>query len=253
MEKLIKRLRDEYKGDIKIEKELLNFINHLIYLKYKKVVFPKCDIKDTVNTVSTILSKIDSNYQKQFLDMIIEDDCNKPNISIYNTRKENITENESMSFEHEIYFYKTNTKADIFLLMHEFTHFLMKQNNIIEINKESIPIFSEIICREFLDDYNFYYNRLNSTIFEAKSLKAKKDIIDGNTNLKLIYNTYNFTKEDIKKFEDDILYSKKLDYSGELKYIDGLLKALNYYSHSNSIISDYKNLIESKENKKSKV
>lgn len=242
-EKFLKRLSISHQ-DYQEKEEYLNIANYFANLSYAKESTKEQSLEESIRIIKEILNRINKKYLELFNQMLIEEKEDNPIIYIYKSNND-VKENESLTYFHEIHFYKTDTIYDISLLLHEFSHFLINRNNAFDkdkSNNEIVPILIEFIISDLINNSNYLIVRLNSIIYEAKSILLKHEILNGNFNLDELYQKYNLTKKDITKFETDLLYSKNLKYDTEISYLKGYIYAY-YYSLSNSI-TNYTNLVE---------
>jgi hypothetical protein len=242
----INRLSLEYKGySLEGEEQIIRFAKQLINLEPLPYQLEAKPYEESLLIIEDILNKINPEYLKLFKQMLVEQNQAKPVIYAYNSSNSNTKRNESFTYKNEVHFYKTNTISDVYLLLHEFTHFLMNRQQAFSQNKmnnEIPPILIEFIISEQLNDYNYLKERLSFISFDAKSLLLKKEIINGNTNLSELYIKYNLTLEEIEQFEEELLYSKSLKYEEERNYIYGLLQAFQLSLANN--IENYNTLVE---------
>ena len=242
-EEFLKRLNKNYNYD----NNILDIAQYLSSLKpFNIPSFNPINEDELLDIIKDILKRINNNYYLLFNKMYNEQNCNNPVIYTL-TSNNNILENESNTINNEIFFYKTNTYADIYLLLHEFTHYLVNRNNsyLNDYNKkrydEVLPILIEFIISNILNNNNYIKIRINKSISYSKSILAKHEIGNGNYDINKLFNKYNFNKEEIISFKTDLLYSKSLDYNEELRYIYGFLYA---YYYSDNSINNYKFLLE---------
>ncbi len=243
-QEFLKRIKNNKKYD----EILLGEAKTLSSLKpFEIKEFPKLSEEELLELVEKVLKQIDSKYYEQFINMYNEQDCDNPVIYSLTSNK-NILENESNTYNHEIFFYRTNTLADVYLLLHEFSHFLVNRNNSYQgdMNKkrydEILPILMEFIISDIINNYEYLKIRFNKTIFYSKSILVKEEINNGNYDLDNLFKKYSFSKDDIEFFKNDLLFSKSLEYEEEKRYIYGFIYA-NYYSTIKSI-DIYKSLVE---------
>lgn len=244
-EQFIKRVAETHKGySLEGEEQIIRFAKQLINIEPLPYQLEPKPYEESLLIIEDILNKINPEYLKLFKQMLVEQDQAKPVIYAYNSSS-NTKRNESFTYKNEIHFYKTNTISDVYLLLHEFTHFLMNRQQAFsqnKINNEIPPILIEFIISEHLNDYNYLKERLSFITFDAKSLLIKKEIINGNTNLPELYLKYDMTIEEIEQFEEELLYSKSLKYEEERNYIYGLLQAFQLSLANN--IENYNSLVE---------
>lgn len=224
--------------------EYLKIAEYFTNLQYHEYSLKDQDINTTLNIIKKLLNIINPEYLLEFQQMLEQEDPNKPVIYFY-TSHNPLNLNESLTYYHEIHFYKTYTEADVFLILHEFTHYLINRNNSYsddKSNNEIAPILVEFIVSELLQNEEYLKHRLNEIIYEAKSIMLKQSIINGDTNLIKLYLRYNCTGEDILKFEHDIVSSKNLKYDEELSYLKGFIYALHF--SKNDSIRHYNELVE---------
>jgi len=241
---LDKDFLSKLKKDYQIDNQLIESILPIAKLPYQEFTMEELPFESSILMIQDILSKIDISYLRIFNQMLNEEDPDKPIIYIYDSNN-SLDENESLTYRHEIHFYKTNTTADIYLLLHEFSHYLINRNNAYSYNKsnnEIVPMLMEYIISLELNNQEYIKHRLNDIIFQAKSLVIKSNILKGNYNLDSLYQEYNFTEKDIKRFETDLLYSKSLKYDEEISYIKGFIYA-SYYANLDPI-TNYLKLVE---------
>lgn len=241
---LDKDFLSKLKKDYQIDNQLIESIIPIAKLPYQEFTMEELPFESSILTIQDILSKIDISYLRIFNQMLNEENPDKPIIYIYDSNN-SLDENESLTYRHEIHFYKTNTTADIYLLLHEFSHYLINRNNAYSPNKsnnEIVPMLMEYIISLELNNQEYIKHRLNDIIFQAKSLVIKSNILKGNYNLDSLYQEYNFTEKDIKRFETDLLYSKSLKYDEEISYIKGFIYA-SYYANLDPI-TNYLKLVE---------
>ena len=230
--------------------------DHFIYteaekyypLEYFKIEeFKIMSSEDVLMLVEKLLQEIDINYYILFQQMIQEQDCDNPVIYTFTSHNE-IAQNESNTYEHEIFFYQTGTEADIYLLLHEFSHFLTNRNKsyVNDPNNrkynEIIPILMEFIISYYLGNDNYIKVRMNELIYNSKSIMIKEEISSGNYDLDLLFKKYSLTQSDIIMLRDDLLNNKSLEYEEEIRYIYGVLYAY-YYSLGNPV-TNYRSLVE---------
>lgn len=239
-EKLIKLINNQKIIDdkyIKYAKALYSISNY-------DVSFQSKNIEETIKEVSSILFYIDKLYSKLFNQMLDEDNCNNPYIMILNSNAK-VEENESMCTKNDVFFYKTNTTADPYFLLHEFTHYLINRKESFRKNKENnevASILSEFLIAGVNYDNTFMKNRLNNTISNAKTLLCKNEILNGNLNLKELYTKYNLSQKEIKILEYELFNMETIDANIEIPYINGFIYALKL--REGDIIENYKNLVE---------
>lgn len=230
-------INNHYSSDNKI----IELSKKLALIPYLTENIANQNIDTSIFIIQHFLADFDSKYLKIFNDMLTAENIEKPNITIFNsTRKDN--RNESFTSGHEIFFYKTDTIKDPPLLLHEFTHYLINYNKLAindKKSKEIAPILSEFI----IGDKEYLKERLNTTIMDAKSLVIKYSIINGNYNLKELFNKYNLTPFEQSELISDI-NSRGLNFDSEVSYIYGTLYAY-YFSKANKL-DNYRNLIMNK-------
>ena len=241
----INRLSLEYKGyQLDGEEEIINIAKQLINIELPPYSLEPKPFNESVIIVEELLSKINPDYLTLFKQMLVEQNQANPVIYVYNSANPNAKRNESFTYANEVHIYKTNQISDIYLLLHEFTHFLINRKKAYssnKINNEIAPILIEFIASEHLNDYNYLKERLSFITFDAKSLLVKKEIINGNTNLEELYQKYHFTPEDIQEFEQELLYGKSLKYEEERNYIYSLLEAFQFAKENG--IANYLSLV----------
>ncbi len=235
-------------ASINYDKLLLDEAKYLASLETLKLngfeEIPDCDL---VPLIGMLLENIDEKYYDLFFNILKEQDCNNPTLYIYKSKKE-IEENESLTFNQSIHFFQTNTIADVYLFFHEFSHLLVNRKESYKndySNKrydELLPILSEFIIGNFLNNKEYIKLRINNTIFNAKSILVKEEIKKGNYNIEELFNKYNFSKKDIEFFKNDLLFKKSLDYEVEKRYLYGFI--YGYYYSLNNPIENYKYLVE---------
>ena len=243
-EDFLKKLSDTNKSYQEDEKFLM-WAKALI-VEPQNCVFKEQSIEKTINVVSNILMQIAPEYSMTFLKMLDEEREDKPIIYIFNSNSP-LEENESITYKNEVFFYKTNTTADVYLLLHEFSHFLININNNYSSNKrnnEIAPILIEFIVYIYHGDENFIHHRQNLISKEAKSILIKHEILNGNFDLETLYREYQMSEKEIQDFETDLLYSKKLTYEEEINYINGYVYALYYSKDEHEIITNYIKLVK---------
>ena len=226
---------------------ILEFCNDFTKQNYVKVdKFKKMDIQQVIKISKGILKEIDNEYYKIFNRMIKEQNCDNP--VIYFLKSQNkIKENESNTCYHEIFLYTTETEADIYVLLHEFSHFLTnrKQSYINDRNNkkynEILPFIIEHIISNYLGNDNYLKIRYNETIFNSKLIMIKEGLKNGE-DIDLLFSKYHIKNKDKDRIIDDIFYNKSYDYDEELRYIYGYLYS-NYYSIVDPI-SNYRKLME---------
>ena len=226
------------------EEYILKIANYLATISPVEYQLEAKPFSESVTIIEDLLATINPEYLILFKQMLIEQNQDNPVIYVYNSGSKDNNRNESFTFANELHIYKTDNISDVFLLLHEFTHFLINREKSYtdnKINNEIAPILMEFIIANHLNDYNYLKQRLYYLIHDAKSLLIKKSIISGNYNLAELYAKYNFTKEEIKEFEDDLLYSKSLKYEEERNYLYGFLNA--YYFSLNNSIENYLELV----------
>lgn len=217
-------------------------------MAYLDTFFRKYDIEKTIGDVKSLLSFANNEYLEKFEKMLNEENCDNPYIIIYDSQS-SILQNESQCFAFCITFFKTDTIADISLLLHEFTHYLVNENNkkIKPFERETLPVLSEFLVYDYTKDNNFLKSRLNTVIYDSKSLLCKLAYLSGNKNINKLFEKYNFTENDIKMFKRDFFVNENLSYDGEIKYINGFVNALllsneNAYNHYFNLIEDISNI-----------
>lgn len=227
---------------------ILNIADKYSSLSNRKVnTFKKRSIDKTIALAKAILTEIDNDYYNLFSKMIVEEDCDKPVIYTLTSNNE-IKENESNTYRNEIYFYKTDTEADVYILLHEFSHFLTNRKNsyLNDLNNkkynEIIPILMEFIISNYIKDDNYLKLRENEIIYNSKSMKIKEEIGNGNFDVEYLLKKYSLNSYEKEKFINDIIYSRNLEYEEEIRYNYGYLYA--YYYSLNNPISNYKSLVE---------
>ncbi len=196
-------------------------------MDYLLTSFRKNNIEKSIASIKKILREVNYEYLSEFEKMLNEDNCDNPYIIIYDS-KSCVSENESQCFNSCISFFKTDTIADISLLLHEYTHYLVngKNKEIKPFERETLPILSEFLVCDYIKDNTFLKSRLNNIIYEAKSLLCKVSIMSGFQDVSKLFKKYNFNSNDIKRFSDDLLFNKSLSCDGEIKYINGFVSAL---------------------------
>ena len=220
----------------KINNDYVEISKKICKLDIQKVYFEEQEIEVTIKIIQDILFDIDSKYLVLFNKMLKEKNENNPIIYIYNS---NSDINESVTIKNQIHFYKENNISDVYILLHEFTHYILNSKNIMLYkNKEILPILMEFIISNKLGDNTYIIDRLNDIITNSKSLLIKNEIINNNYNLDKKIKEYNINNEELSIIEEDILCSKDLDYFEELSYIKGFIYA--YYYND---INNYKRLI----------
>lgn len=243
--KFIERLSNNFQGyQIANEEYILKIANYLASISPIDYQLEDKPFDESVIIIEDLLAKINPEYLTLFKQMLIEQNQDNPVIYAYNSSSKDNKRNESFTYANEVHIYKTNNISDIFILLHEFTHFLINREKSYtddKTNNEIAPILIEFIIANHLNDYNYLRQRLNYLIHDAKSLLIKKSIISGNYDLEELYSKYNYTPEDIADFEEDLLYSKSLKYDEERNYLYGFLNAY-YFSISNSI-KNYQELV----------
>ena len=238
----------KYKPSTNHDKYILEEARNFSFLEYKIIdKFKTMDLKESLLFINTILKDIDISYYNLFSKMIDEEDCSKPVIYLL-TSQNNVEENESNTYKNEIFFYKTNTEADIYILLHEFSHFLTNRNNSYlhdPNNKkynEIIPILIEFIISNYVGNDNYIKLRENEVIYNSKSIMIKNEISNNNYDIEELIKKYSLSSYDKDKLINDIIYNKSLNNDEEIRYIYGFLYA-KYYSKNNSI-NNYKYLVE---------
>ena len=243
--KFIERLSNNFQGyQLTNEEYLLKIANYLASISPVDYQLEDKPFAESVIINEELLSKINPDYLALFKQMLIEQNQDNPVIYVYSSGSKDNNRNESFTYANEMHIYKTDNISDVFLLLHEFTHFLINREKSYtddKINNEIAPILIEFIIANHLNDYNYLKQRLNYLIHDAKSLLIKKSIIGGNYNLEELYSKYAYSPEEIKEFEEDLLYSKSLKYEEERNYLYGFLNAY-YFSLSNSI-ENYQELV----------
>ena len=196
-------------------------------MDYLLTSFRKNNIEKSIASIKKILREVNYEYLSEFEKMLNEDNCDNPYIIIYDSTS-CVSENESQCFNSCISFFKTDTIADISLLLHEYTHYLVngKNKEIKPFERETLPILSEFLVCDYIKDNTFLKSRLNNIIYEAKSLLCKVSIMSGFQDVSKLFKKYNFNSNDIKRFSDDLLFNKSLSCDGEIKYINGFVSAL---------------------------
>lgn len=251
-DKFYNRMREDHHGySLENDDYIIRIAKYLAKLSPLDYSLDSKDFNESLPIIEEILSIINPEYTKLFKQMLAEQNQDNPVIYIYNSSSKDTKRNESFTYANEIHFYQTNTISDIYLLLHEFTHFLMNRKNIYsnnKINNEIAPILIEFIISNYLNDYNYLRQRLEYLIFDAKSLLAKKDLINTNSNPKDLFIKYNFTEEEIEEFETELLCSKSLKYEEERNYLYGLINA--YYYSINNDITNYQTLVNQLTNTK---
>lgn len=229
----LKKLNKNYN----INDEYVNISKELVKIKIEKQKFNKQSFDKTIRIIRNILLSINKNYLIILNKMLKEENENKPIIYIYNSNEEI---NESLTFKNQIHFYKEDNIKDVYILLHEFTHFILNSKHILlNNNKEILPILMEFIISNKLNDTTYIFDRLNDTIFNSKSLLIKNEIINNNFDLNDKIIEFNINDKELKMIEEDLLYNKNLDYNDEISYIKGFIYAY-YYSND---INNYKRLI----------
>ncbi len=230
----LKKLNNDYK----INNEYVNISKKLVNFEIDKQKFIKQDINKSLEIIKKILLDINKDYLVLFNKMLKEEDEDKPIIYIYNSLEE---VNESLTIKNQIHFYKTDTNADIYILLHEFTHYLINsKNRLIFKNKEILPILMEFIISDILNDKTYILDRINDIIFNCKSLLIKNEILNYNFDIDKCIKKYNINDKEKELINLDLLFSKNLNYDEEIAYIKGFIYA--YYYSLNSI-NNYNNLM----------
>ena len=219
---------------------IIKIANQLYSSNYYDISFDKCDIKTTIDKLNNILESINTNYKDYFNKLLNEENIDNPFIGIYES--DSVVENDSFCEGEYISFYKTNTTADVFLLMHELSHALTYKNNVLQgdYEREIVPILSEFLLASILRDNSYLKVRYNQLILDAKSLLVKLELINGNLELDELYKKYGFSDEDIEEFEGKFRGGFKMD--NEIKYFTGFIYA--YYYSLNNILNNYRELIK---------
>lgn len=238
----------KYKTNSPGDPLFLNISRKLASLDYLEIdSFKEMGKDEVIDTVKVILKQINSEYLDIFNKMLEEQDCNKP-VVYFLTSQNRIWENESNTFKNEIYFYRTGTVADVYILLHEFSHFLTnrQESYLRDINNkrynEIIPFLVEYIVSNTLGDDNYLRLRYNEAIYNAKSIMVKEELNTSDKDIEVLFKKYSISGEEKDKIVADILYGKSLNYEEETRYIYGYLYA--YYYSTYDAISSYCSLVE---------
>ena len=228
-------------------KTILEICHKLSTQEYVKVdKFKKMDLNQVLSIVKGILKDIDQEYLNLLNQMLQEEDCSKPVIYILKSQNKTF-ENESNTYKQEIYFYSTGTEADVYILLHEFSHYLTNRKDSYknDINEkkynEIIPFLIEHIISNYLGDNKYLKIRYNEAIFNSKSVMVKEGLNNGE-DIDSLIDKYSINSKDKKRIVDDIFYSKSYDYQEELRYLYGYL--YSYYYSLDNPISNYTSLVE---------
>lgn len=226
---------------------ILDFCSTYALKEYKKIEkYKKMDMKQVIKISKGILKEIDTEYYEIFKRMLKEQNCDNPVIYILKSQNK-IHENESNICGHEIFFYSTETEADIYVLLHEFTHYLTNRKNSYKNDKnnkkynEILPFLMEHIVSNYLGEDNYLKIRYNETIFNSKLIMVKEGLKRGE-DIATLFKKYHVKNKDKDKIIDEIYYSKTYNYDEELRYVYGYIYS-EYYSLDNPI-SNYRNLVE---------